>query len=118
MVIMRVKAGMYISVCVSLMCGEFDNQFHWPFLGNVTIQFRGELYTPERNTSRVVEDEYLDDVYDYYMFCSRADLLPAYLRDDCLEVHIELDTGTYRADFIIFLHIIYLSCSQVFPLVL
>ena len=128
MVIMRAKADMYISVYVSLMCGEFDNQLHWSFLGNVTIHFRGELYytivlqcdhnTPERNTSRIVEDEYPDDVYDYYMFYSHADLLPAYLRDDCLKVRIELDTGTYRTDLIIVLHIIYLSCFQVFPLIL
>lgn len=97
--------GTYVSVYASLMRGEFDNQLHWPFCGNVTIHFLNQVEdegphytdvlpfdhnTPERYTSRVIDDEYPDDVYGFDMFCSHADLLPNYLRDDCLKVCLEV----------------------------
>ena len=105
--------GTHVSVYISLMRGEFDNQLPWPFRGNVTINFLNQMlsgdeeepdYTdilpfnheiPRRYTSRVVDDEYPDDVYGFDMFCSHADLVPAYLSDDCLRVCIEVDTHTY-----------------------
>ena len=104
--------GTYVSVYISLMRGEFDDQLQWPFRGNVTIHFLNQMPgagdepdytdvlpfdddTPWRYTSRVEGDEYPDDVYGFDMFCSHADLVPAYLRDDCLKIRIEVDTGTY-----------------------
>lgn len=106
-------AGTYVSVYVSLMRGEFDDQLRWPFRGNVTIHFLNQMPgagdgeepdytdvlpfdddTPWQYTGRVVEDEYPDDVYGFDMFCSHADLLPKYLREDCLKICIEVDTGT------------------------
>lgn len=104
--------GTHVSVYVSLMRGEYDGQLQWPFRGNVTIHFLNQVLpgdaeepdytdvlpfnhdTPWRYTSRVVEDEYPDDVYGFDMFCSHADLVPAYLSDDCLRVRIEVDART------------------------
>ena len=43
-----------------------------------------------------MDDEYPDDVYGFDMFCSHANLVPAYLRYECLKVPIEVDIGTYR----------------------
>ena len=98
--------GTYVSMYISLMCGEFDNQLHWPFRGNVTIHLLSQMGdeehytdvlsfdsdTPERYTRRVVEDEYPDDVYGFDMFCSHANLLPKYLIEDCLKVRVEVVT--------------------------
>ena len=54
--------------------------------------------TQWKYTSRVVDDEYPDDVYGFDMFCSHANLVPAYLRYECLKVPIEVDIGTYQGD--------------------
>ena len=99
--------GTYVSVYVSLMRGEFDYQLQWPFRGNVFIYLLSQIGdeehymdilafdrdTPERYTHRVIEDEYPDDVYGFDMFCSHADLLPNYLKEDCLKVRIEVVVG-------------------------
>ena len=33
----------YISICVLLMCGEYDDQLHWPIKGILTLQLMNQL---------------------------------------------------------------------------
>ena len=98
--------GTYISMYVSLMRGEFDDQLVWPFQGEITIHLLSQVGdeehytdiltfdhdTPNKYTSRVTESEYPEDVYGFDMFCSHNDLRPKYLINDCLKVRIEVVT--------------------------
>ena len=90
--------GTHISVVVYLMRGSFDRELRWPFRGKVTIQLMDR--TGSSHITQVFE--FLSEVCPRackrvpfwrdtasvgavkYRFVSHNDLLPKYLRDNCL----------------------------------
>ena len=91
--------GTHISVFLSLMKGEFDNQLKWPFRGSVTIQLLNqetdaEHYTecityggaPDQVAGRVMDDKRLVKPWGMMKFIAHKSVLPKFVNDDCLKL--------------------------------
>ena len=94
--------GTHTAAGVRLMKGEFDDQLEWPFRGYITIQllshedhtwletvlsFTGIEPNYDSIASRVLTEEEQtpeNNIWAAFDFISHSDLLPKYLKYDCL----------------------------------
>ena len=102
--------GTHLSVHVTLMRGEFDDQLQWPFRGTITVQLlnqRGDGEeghvvdtipfddrTPDSAAGRVVGHEMTPSSYGYRKFTTHSNLAynatknTEYLLNDCLRFRV------------------------------
>ena len=93
--------GTHMSVFLSLMKGEFDNQLKWPFRGSVTIQLLNqqadtEHYTecityggaPDQVADRVMDERRLAKSWGKMKFIAHESVLPKFVKDDSLKLCI------------------------------
>ena len=108
----------HISIFVSLMRGEYDNNLQWPFEGDIVIEvlswkennchYRCETISLNRHTEtvgighscRVTDKDYATGLWGDYYFISQSSLLynpdtnTEYLQDDCLRLRV-VDVAIY-----------------------
>jgi hypothetical protein len=93
--------GTHISVFLSLMKGEFDNQLKWPFRGSITIRMLNqetdaEHYTecityggaPDQVAGRVMDERRLVKPWGKMKFIAHESVLPKFVKDDYLKLCI------------------------------
>ena len=94
--------GTHVSLIVYLMRGSFDRELRWPFRGKVTIQLMDQTgnnhitqlldFSSEVCTRACKRVPFWRDTASLglvkYFFVSHNDLLPKYLRDDCLNFQV------------------------------
>ena len=100
--------GLYVSVYVCLMRGEFDDHLKWPFRGVITVQLLNQLgernhatgtirftdITPTLYTSRVVVGDRAKKGWGQLRFIGHSELgfdsvkNRQYLKDDCLKFRV------------------------------
>ena len=94
--------GTHITVCVSIMRGEFDDQLKWPFRGDITIQLlnqEGEGHhtrtlcyndkVEDKYACRVMKGKRASYVWGHGVFLPHTDLRPKYLKNDCIKLRIK-----------------------------
>ena len=86
----------HVSVGLCLMQGEFDNYLKWPLRADITIRLLNQERDEEHydrivhfrlpeSTARVTSSLYAPKGEGISMFISHADLVPRYLKNDCLQ---------------------------------
>ena len=99
------REGTHTSVGICLMKGEFDDQLKWPFQGCIIIQLLSQVNGEHKETkipftgndpsydsvaSRVLAKgrERADTASVILNFISHTNLLPKYLKHDCLKLRV------------------------------
>ena len=91
--------GTHMSVFLSLMKGEFDNQLKWPFRGSITVQLLNqeadaEHYTdcityrdgtPDQMAGRVMDERRLAKPWGKVKFIAHQSVLPKFVKSNCLK---------------------------------
>jgi TNF receptor-associated factor 4 len=94
--------GTHLSVYVSLMQGEFDDQLKWPFQGIITVKLLNQEEDKDHVTKTVkfIESEQQEDCQrvttdgpstgqGYGQFLPHTKLQPKYLKNDCIKLCIK-----------------------------
>ena len=95
--------GSHVSLYVHLMRGEDDESLKWPFRGEITVQLISNVEDHNNHTAIVHFTECRDDVFcrqvvsgersstgrGFHDFLCHSNLLPHYLKDDCLKLCIK-----------------------------
>ena len=93
----------HVSVFLYMMRGEYDESLKWPFRGDITVQLLsqvgdGEHYDKvidvteranDKQFERVVSGERSSTGWGFSKFICHSDLLPTYLKDNCLKLCIK-----------------------------
>ena len=102
----RIGKGTHVSVYTELLEGRYDNQLHWPFLGNVTYELLNQL--GDDNHHRMVStfiashDVRNGSIYGYPKFLCHSSLGhdPAtntqYLLDDTLYFRVSVKVDNHK----------------------
>lgn len=91
--------GSYVSVFLSLLKGEFDNQLKWPFRGSITIQLLNQEadsqhYTecinyrdgmPDQMSCRVMDEKRSAKPWGKVKFIAHKDILSTFLKNDSIK---------------------------------
>ena len=94
--------GTHMSIFLSLLKGEFDEHLKWPFRAAVTVQLQNQEddndhhkeiikyheNTPNATAGRVMEEGRQGRPWGKGKFIAHSDLVPKYLKDDCIRVCI------------------------------
>ena len=94
--------GTHLSVFVSLMQGEFDDQLKWPFQGSISVKLVNQredrdhviLTFPSRKASikrceRVMSKERVENGWGIHKFLPHSELKPKYLKNDCIKLCVK-----------------------------
>ena len=94
--------GTHLSVFVSLMQGEFDDQLKWPFQGSISVKLMNQredrdhviLTFPSRKTlikrcERVMTKERVENGWGIHKFLPHPELKPKYLNNNCIKLCIK-----------------------------
>ena len=115
--------GTHISISATLMKGDYDNNLHWPFEGDVLVEilnwrddkhhYRGDTMSAnihgdlnEDITSRVTDGEYASSGWGKSCFISHSSLIldsdtnTEYLQDDCLRLRV-VDIAVYSTPLLL-----------------
>ena len=96
-----------VAVCLCMMRGEYDESLKWPFRGDITVQLLNQVgycgghhmltihLTDHADDElqavcgRVVSGERSSVGWGYHNFSCHSNLVPNYLKDDCLKLCIK-----------------------------
>ena len=92
----------HVSVFLYMMRGEYDESLKWPFRGDITIQLLNQVGGDGHHTGvidvtdradngfcqRVVSEELSPGDWGLHKLICHSDLLPNYLKNDCLKLCI------------------------------
>lgn len=91
--------GSHVSVFLSLLKGEFDDQLKWPFRGSITIQLLNQENDsqhyvdrinypdgiPDQMSCRVMDEKRSTKPWGKVKFIAHKDILPTFLKNDCIK---------------------------------
>jgi TNF receptor-associated factor 4 len=94
--------GTHLSLGVSLMQGEFDDQLKWPFQGDISVRLVNQeddrdhtIITldfgnaPSECCERVLTKKRNKNVYGFHKVLLHAELQPKYLKNNCIKLCIK-----------------------------
>ena len=98
-----IRKNSHISVYLYMMRGDYDESLKWPFRGDITIQLLNQEGSHEHHEvaihftdgadnefcRRVVSGERSSTGRGFHDFICHSNLLPNYLKDDCLKLCIK-----------------------------
>ena len=98
-----VRKNSHVSVYLYMMRGEYDESLHWPFRGDITVQLLNQIGGSEHHEiavhfidgtdnefcKRVLSGERSTTGRGFHDFICHSNLLPSYLKDDCLKLCIK-----------------------------
>ena len=98
-----VRKNSHISVYLYMMRGEYDDSLRWPFQGDITVQLLNQVGGSEHHEvavhfidsadnefcKRVLSGERSATGRGFHDFICHSNLLPSYLKDDCLKLCIK-----------------------------
>ena len=98
-----VRTNIHVSMYLHMMRGEYDESLKWPFRGDITVQLLNQVgyrghhmltihftdHADDELCGRVVSGERSSVGWGFHDFICLSNLVPNYLKDDCLKLCIK-----------------------------